>query len=150
MNSRQPEYHSNDTQFGIFTIHLPLVKKAFSFLLGLHILFTGFLHDQSAAELSRLPGLVHHFFHHTVEEQEQITFIDFLVLHYGDSNHAHEENHEDLPLFHNICSCLLYVHTEQHIAFAAYEDPQPHNLSGYFNNYSHESTTVIFQPPKFA
>lgn len=121
-----------------------------SFLLGLHILFTGFLHDQSAAELNRLPGLIHHYFHHTDEEKEQLTFIDFLVLHYGDSGHAHEENHEDLPLFHSVCSCLLYVHVEHHIVFEEDAVLTENSISVYQNHYTHLSLKGIFQPPKLA
>lgn len=56
------------------------------------------LPDALVHQIMRLPALAVHYYHH-ITEHEDIGVVDFLVLHYGNSEHmktdAHE--HENLP-----------------------------------------------------
>ena len=49
-------------------------------------------------ELSKLGNLVHHYVHHVQEHGEQdLSFFDFLVEHFG-SHDNNDSEHESLPL----------------------------------------------------
>lgn len=56
------------------------------------------LPDALVHQIMRVPSLAVHYYHH-ITEHENISVFDFLVLHYGDSEHmktdAHE--HQNLP-----------------------------------------------------
>ncbi len=50
------------------------------------------------AELSKLGNLVHHYVHHVQEHGEQdLSFLNFLVEHFGSSD-INDSEHESLPL----------------------------------------------------
>lgn len=69
------------------------MKKAFSiFLLSLHLLAaTDFMH------LHKMPILVQHFFEHQLENSD-ITFIDFLAIHYFNGNVKDADFERDMQL----------------------------------------------------
>jgi hypothetical protein len=52
-------------------------------------------------DVVRIPVLIEHYRHHTEKETPDISFFDFIVLHYfSNSSHA-EKGHESLPLNHS-------------------------------------------------
>lgn len=59
-------------------------------------------------DIVRIPLLLEHFEHHKEKETPNISFYDFIILHYfSGSGHA-EKGHESLPLNHS--SDIGHVH----------------------------------------
>jgi hypothetical protein len=102
-------------------------------------------------QLSKIPSLVAHYHHHVNDENEQIGFLDFLVLHYGqNSTHRTAENHDDLPLFFNSTACFVMITNasatpDLAVHFIGYVQP----FFAYTDFYSFDKLTSIFQPPQF-
>lgn len=111
-------------------------------------MLSGFLPEQSVAELNKLPSLVQHYFHHQQEHDAGISVIDFIAMHYGESEHTKEENHEDLPLFHSLCTCLLFVHVSDNQLFQPLVFAQAITHADFQDAYFFLSHRAIFQPPK--
>ncbi len=103
-------------------------------------------------QLSKIPSLVAHYHHHVYDENEQIGFLDFLALHYGqNSSHRSAENHDDLPLFLNSSACFVLITNSIFIPELAIQSSgftQP--CFAYTDSYSFDKLTSIFQPPQFA
>lgn len=101
-------------------------------------------------QLQRIPNLISHYKHHTQEEKEQLSFSDFLKIHYIDtSSHKEEESHEELPLF---SSCFAHYHVlvvqeQMDWAFSMLVQSLEHTDSYRFH-YSYCASVSIFQPPK--
>jgi len=103
-------------------------------------------------DVVRIPILFEHFQHHTEKETPNISFFDFIVLHYfSNSNHA-DAAHKSLPLNHS--SDLGHVHLSP--AFTLPESLKSLNqipseiehvicFEQFIPNHNLES---IFQPPK--
>jgi hypothetical protein len=76
------------------------VKKLLVLLFAVQLFSGRFLSE----ELLRLPALVQHFFHHVSEENENISFSEFLAEHYTDTTkhpahqHNEENDHNNMPL----------------------------------------------------
>ncbi len=59
-------------------------------------------------DVVRIPSLIEHYRHHTEKETPNISFIDFIAMHYfNDSNHQ-DASHNTLPLNHS--SDIGHVH----------------------------------------
>ena len=58
-----------------------------------------FLPNSGVMELVKAGNLIKHFVHHQTEHKENINFVEFLVLHYLDTEHLKKDAHEhtDLP-----------------------------------------------------
>lgn len=101
-------------------------------------------------QLEKIPQLIGHYKHHVIDEGEQISFYDFLVLHYDEnSKHKQEEEHSNLPLYsHCFSHCLTVLVTSlAQPEFAQYFTLE--TLHTPFNfNYIFIGTSGIFQPPK--
>jgi hypothetical protein len=49
-----------------------------------------------------VPSLIEHYQEHLAEGDDDLAFIDFLVLHYADAEHSDSDgSHEDLPFKHD-------------------------------------------------
>jgi hypothetical protein len=126
--------------------------KKYSLLVLIFLLGLNSLKPDLFEQLSRLPFLIGHYKHHTIEEKEDISFITFLKLHYDeDSKHKSEENHDDLPLFTHCFSHyhVLVIEELQALGFHTLSDvPKPED--SYRFHYSFTKLAVIFQPPRNA
>jgi hypothetical protein len=102
-------------------------------------------------QLAKMPSLIAHYQHHINDENEQISFFDFLVLHYGqNSSHKQAENHDDLPLFNNSGACLAFISTVSlSHEFRLIQNGTIQLNSPYSENYSFVKLTSIFQPPQY-
>ncbi|MCS6832437.1 MAG: hypothetical protein NZ521_02590 [Flammeovirgaceae bacterium] len=71
--------------------------KTATLLLSIHFLVVSLLPNRNANELGLLPYLFKHYQEHIA--QENLTFLEFLKLHYLDMKHHNEdhENHKKLP-----------------------------------------------------
>jgi hypothetical protein len=54
-------------------------------------------------ELQKIPALIHHYQEHLSRAggQEKLSFIDFLEMHYANTDHEQSEDHDQLPLKHS-------------------------------------------------
>lgn len=149
-DQKRISYAGYRSHFLLCKIHIPLywLKRFFTYLLGIHFLLSGFLPEQSLHELNKIPTLVQHYFHHTRVEKETISFTEFMLMHYGDSEHKKQENHEDLPLYNHTCGCHLFVHEEiitSEPVLSQEKTIQRNHLAG---EYFLIQAKGIFQPPK--
>ncbi|GAB4344475.1 MAG: hypothetical protein OHK0038_24680 [Flammeovirgaceae bacterium] len=114
------------------------------------------LPNRNVLELGRLPFLFEHFSYH--QQKEAIGFVEFLSLHYANSQHHLEdhEQHQKLPFDHER---VLNFHILHHFAFFPI-------LSIMFKSVFHFQTTLkfhlfsisfvsrlfanVWQPPKIA
>lgn len=128
------------------------LKKVFSILFASLFMLSAMLPGQGISELNRLSSLIKHYQHHKIDEHEpQLSFADFLVMHYDDhSSHRNEENHDDLPLYHHCCNCQFFI-TEKIavIHFDTQHNPITYSLH-LQNHYEYNNCNSIFQPPKFS
>lgn len=102
------------------------------------------------SDLKKLPMLLQHYNHHRFEEGEKnLSFSEFLVLHYNEhSKHKSNEDHSELPMFKG-CNCNDYYAVEQmnmqssdmlDLVFV-----HTYYLVKQYNNNNHYS---VFQPPR--
>lgn len=120
----------------------------FTFLISGVFLLGSMLPNGDMHELVKVPALVKHYFEHT-QLKGEMRFVDFLVLHYTESEgHGHKEEHKNLPCFNHcplvtVFTCAdnalpMVTVPEKEIAPATYAHPL------YFFQTSHR----IFQPPR--
>jgi hypothetical protein len=62
------------------------------------ILIGSLLPNSDLHELSKISFLIQHYQGHQDKSQGQLSFLEFLRLHYKDSQHMKSENHDRLPL----------------------------------------------------
>lgn len=127
-----------------------LVKSTIAYIAICVAMLTAILPGQGLAELHKIPALIHHYKHHQENtEHQQVSFLDFLAMHYNQtSSHKHEEDHEDLPLFHTCCVNVLFVvETTQIVLSVLVDEPslQPQEVK---NEYDYSLHYTIFQPPR--
>ena len=112
--------------------------------------------DALIHEVMRVPSLAVHYYHH-LTAHGKIGVIDFLVLHYGDSQHMKTDAHEhtNLPGTQKQNQCrhstvIPVVITSTQINF---NHPQPNTIKhfAYFHIFLPASaSSAIWQPPKLA
>lgn len=115
------------------------------YLLVFMLLPNGIRHD-----ISQLPALIKHYQHHTNEENEKISLIEFLKMHYhSSSTHKSQENHEDLPWFHHgECPALIFLH-ENSMTSNQVVITYTHSFQQMWEYaYTYQTTRAIFQPPR--
>lgn len=103
----------------------------------------------------KLPVLVHHYFDH-VQEDRDISFIDFLAKHYpGKINHYHQgseqQEHNDLPfkspVGHFVQAGIIvpqYPDEKDIVLWIPIAKKRPQGLQDYSASY----LNTIWQPPR--
>jgi hypothetical protein len=103
-------------------------------------------------DVVRIPLLIEHYRHHTEKETPDISFIDFIAMHYFNETTHTDSDHNSLPLNH---SCDIgHVHVTP-----AFTLPESFKLymqtSSLIKHIIHFNTFIpnsnlesIFQPPK--
>ena len=93
----QVKYFSQLIGFCCFLYFCEMMHKTGIALLLIYCC-ADFLPASFRAELCKLPWLVEHFFEHRSGSSE-LSFLDFIQLHYGEKYQAHESahNHSKLP-----------------------------------------------------
>jgi hypothetical protein len=127
------------------------LRVAITYIALFIAVFTAIIPGQSLSELHKIPALVNHYKQHQVANlDKEMGFLDFLLMHYKQgSSHKQEENHEDLPFFHNCCAGILYTHHLVQIAIFSMVE-QPHLLTQEVKNeYTYNRHHSIFQPPRY-
>ena len=108
-------------------------------------------------QLLKLPTLIHHYLEHHDDENEEehdLSFLDFLKIHYFEDNHADnaEHDHNNLPFKTLDCPSvnIVFVSAQPHI-FVLYTASilSSKNVAVYaLKHYSSTSFGNIWQPPK--
>jgi hypothetical protein len=125
---------------------------------GITILFCIIIFVESAfprigfSDLASLPILFQHFQKHKLESRE-ISFVQFLTLHYGDSEHADHDSkdHEKLPFSksHRIHTLLQIVHYPTPIDMSAtFKVLMKIEGVAYKESSFHSVLVPVWQPPK--
>ncbi len=129
-----------------------MFRKPIICTMALFTLFSAVLPGQGIAELQKVPMLIEHYQHHIQEHDgAQLSFTDFLWMHYSNSSsHKTEESHEDLPLYHQCCACQFFIAEErlEFVAVGRSETPAP--TEHLPDKYFHQPYSAIFQPPRFS
>ncbi len=104
-------------------------------------------------EVLKLPLLIEHYFEHKAENKN-ITFIDFIKLHYAENTHyASHHKDKELPFkaFHQgNCISIALLKTDINITIVNSKVPTvplKHN-SFYSSQFLSYYTASIWQPPK--
>ncbi len=106
------------------------------------------LHD-----LAKLPRLIEHYHQHKTKTID-VSFIDFLNLHYGSEAEKHDqeehEKHQDLPFKTSDCT---FTHTI--IILPLFKAPEITSLESvvrysnfYHSTFSSEFSQSVWQPPR--
>ena len=115
------------------------------------VVAASFLPGQGFAELHKIPQLIGHYKQHKQEAgNQQLSFGQFLIMHYGDSSsHKQEENHDDLPLFHSCCVSFLFIAEKTELTLLI-DNAEPILLTSEVKNeYNYNLHHTIFQPPRW-
>jgi hypothetical protein len=126
------------------------VKKALAHISICIAILTAILPGQGVSELHKVPALIQHYQHHQESEgHKQLSFTSFLMMHYNDaSSHKHEEDHEDLPLFHTCCVNVFFVAETTEIKPLTDPDKQSLRPIEVNSEYDYSLHLSIFQPPR--
>ena len=125
------------------------MKSVFAVLLSVWMLLGGFMPNNDAEELAKIPTLIHHYFEHNAREGGNLDFSTFLSDHYQKKNDCTKE-HENLPFVKHSIPCLVYVIPHFSIQFLA--DYQ-FVISGSFpepNLFFSSHFLNIWQPPRLS
>ena len=134
--------------FCIFVI----MKKVIAILfLGLYLTTT-----TEIFELLKFPVLLSHFLEHQ-SDNNQITFVRFLEMHYSSQNNHFKNNHNDTKLpfkNHHCCSScsslITFLEPSIHFIFNKNVFTPLYIESNYSNTFDIKSNfqSTIWQPPK--
>jgi hypothetical protein len=108
-------------------------------------------------QLLKLPMLMHHFIEHQQEEQNkehQISFIDFLKMHYNSNEHTNKSthNHHNLPFKHidfNSLNVVFAFESPSIFTFQQTEFDSSKDVSTFYEQHYLSNTLAnIWQPPR--
>jgi hypothetical protein len=129
------------------------MKKLIAIFL-LIILVTGsFLPNMDTCELSKIPQLLEHYREHSEVKDQYISFVDFLLLHYGvgkeSEAHRDQDEHENLPLHkHTIHNVIAFAPVETiSFSFHRFIPATVLNAEYLYSEYSEYSFSLL-QPPR--
>lgn len=126
------------------------VKHIATILLSLWISLTAFLPKSDTHCLGDMGNLLKHFAEH--QRQENISFWQFLWLHYTHTEHQkQDQKHKNLPFHHLHAECVhLAVLSFVYLEIIPYNPPTPLKEK-YFDCptfYHFQPIDESFQPPK--
>jgi hypothetical protein len=129
--------------------------RLIAILISVHFMIASLLSNNEFAGLVRMGNLVTHFYHHLNEHKEDISFIEFLALHYLDQSHLQKDKHEheELPLHNHTSHCQA-----ENFIIELSNIFEPYTYPAFIGNKSFNSFYIehffkgplldIWQPPK--
>ena len=118
-----------------------------SVVLAFYMLLGSFLPGSDWHEVPKIANLVNHFQDHELRSDEDISFIDFLSMHYSGDQAKDQDDHTNLP-FQHLCSMAfvaLIPVVEHSIAFESYH----HEIQvKYTFSVVRDHIPNVWQPPK--
>ena len=98
-------------------------------------------------ELPKMIQLVNHYHQHEQKTSGELSFFEFLVIHYVDSGHADQEDHSQLPFQHFCNGAFPAV-----IPYFSVEFNFPEGAHSLFSSLQlldpRDSVPPVFQPPR--
>lgn len=100
-------------------------------------------------ELARLPELYNHFKVHKQEPgQSNLSFVEFLKMHYGNSTHSKQSKHDNLPLQHLCNATTLFIHYSLNNFTLNFLSVPVKVVMLEINPPASTFTNSVFQPPR--
>ena len=130
------------------------MKKLIAILLSLQILLGSLFPKVDAIQLARIGELVKHYQEHIAIENRNLSFVDFLIMHYSStSNHTKtaKHSHSNLPQLGShqvvIAYCeLMFKNIIPSSSTVFQSFPEPNFTWQNFYHFSLSST--LLNPPK--
>jgi hypothetical protein len=128
------------------------MKKLLTIFLLTIVISGSFLPNMDTCELSKIPQLLHHYQEHTALRKQSISFLDFILLHYGagkaSGEHQDQEDHDKLPFHAHTFHAMIAALTET-VSFSFYKFESLHffNTVYLYADYSEYSFSLL-QPPR--
>jgi hypothetical protein len=98
-------------------------------------------------ELPKMANLVTHYEEHLQESGNQLSFLEFLELHYSGPKASHSDEHDELP-FHHLCSMsFLAIIPSQVYTFQLREEPLDYSVLYNFS-VVRDHIPNVWQPPR--
>lgn len=106
-----------------------------------------------AEDIARIPSLIEHYNHHKKEETPDISFWDFVLLHYASNDNSNDAHHDSLPLKHgndvgHVHLISAFTIPEYQFAFSVHTAEFNH-IVATAQFIPNNNLDAIFQPPKF-
>ncbi len=132
------------------------MKRIIAITLSIQILLGSLFPRIDATELAKIGELIQHYQEHKATENHNLSFIDFLIMHYSTtSNHTKtaKHSHQNLPNFNAHNSVLAYCEP----AFKANIPSSEAHFKPFFepnfawqNFYHFSISRTLLNPPKFS
>ena len=122
-----------------------LLSISFAILFFLAALFP----FSDVEEVFRLPALIKHYQEHKERAVGQdFNFLDFLTMHYLDTDHSTSEEH-NLPLYEHECSALVFImpSMSNYVMQPSAQINIKYNHHLYLN-YFYQYIGFLLQPPR--
>lgn len=126
------------------------MKSLAIILLPIHLV-AALLGSYDPQELAKIGNLVEHFDHHvSAHGQRDLSFVDFLIDHFGSKQRSDDE-HEALPLLGGCTSAMSAAEIE-HVRVEIRLQPVdvPQSPLPKTNGTPQASVPEIFQPPRLS
>lgn len=134
---------------------MPMVKSAIIVLLAVTFLTESLFPNAEVLEFVKIPELVQHFENHKLENPS-ITFLEFLSLHYGDSQHAARDtkHHHKLPFskshYQHVAGLQVIQTPEQVTSSTDFTLIRKIDVVLYFEREVSTPPHGVWQPPRLA
>lgn len=125
-------------------------------MLSIQILLGSLFPRIDAMELAKIGTLIQHYQEHKSVENQDLSFIDFLIMHYSTtSNHTKtaKHSHHNLPNFNSHHTVLTYCETNLKPIIPSFEaNFMPFSEPNFtWQNFYHFSISrTLLNPPKFS
>lgn len=132
------------------------MKKIIAILLSIQILLGSLFPRIDAMELAKIGTLIQHYQEHKSVENQDLSFIDFLIMHYSTtSNHTKtaKHSHHNLPNFNSHHTVLTYCQPNLKPTIPSFEatcKPFSEPNFAWQNFYHFSISRTLLNPPKFS
>ena len=123
--------------------------KISTIIVVIFLMLVSLLPKMDLEQLSKISYLVEHFSEHS--EKDGISFLDFLVLHYGENSHSNHHSQKEFPcqdVNANTIFVFVLVH-QKSINFNTITSATKTQFI-YLESALLQFSSKIFQPPKIA
>lgn len=130
------------------------MKKIIAITLSIQILLGSLFPKTDALELAKMGTLIQHYQEHKSVENQDLSFIDFLIMHYSTtSKHTKtaKHSHHNLPNFDSHHTVLTYCEPNFKSIIPSFEAAfKPFNEPNFaWQNFYHFSISrTLLNPPK--
>ncbi len=102
-------------------------------------------------ELEKIPSMISHFQEHKGKTAGNLTFSEFLVLHFSLASDHHEPSHEtELPLHNGVAALFLFTLPAQWYFDASPGELAIKHFKPFSVSYHFLYASAWFQPPQQA